>query len=353
MRSLYFLSLVFLLTHASFSFALEPVIFGPEFTFMRDTSTVEKNYLEMLKLHLIQNQPPGAAFTLGTLYENRITFISPNGWWFVYSTDSGGYEMGTKPMSFADFKRYGRDIQDAIFVTAANSGYFPALWQGGGHINIDNDIFRKNPLLLYNFVIDLLNHNELFLGIFNFDMQNQRSHSFSGDHNTYFTPRSLEQIVNQLEADVPNSGFTYEGVLFGLQQNVGRVGWSFSFRNIDERRFEIRGFRPQASMDVFLRQIELLEHRLQLLERNTTKLRYAPRVPMQVLKDDLTPPVDPQLALRAFYEYVTESGLLWKDHRDYLWPQWTTGGELAKFETSDWFIHKEGARCVRLLTPQH
>jgi hypothetical protein len=45
----------------------------------------------------------------------------------------------------------------------------------------------------------------------------------------------------------------------------------------------------------------------------------------------LNPPVDPQQALQAFHQYVTESGLRWEDHQDYLWPRWISSGEVERF----------------------
>jgi hypothetical protein len=64
----------------------------------------------------------------------------------------------------------------------------------------------------------------------------------------------------------------------------------------------------------------------------------------------LQPPIDPQWALRTFYEYVTESGLEWKDHTDYLWPKWITDHEVELFESTRWFKDREAKRnCESLL----
>ena len=112
----------------------------------------------------------------------------------------------------------------------------------------------------------------------------------------------------------------------------------------DEARIEIRAVRPQASMNVFVRQIDLFQHRFDYLATLDHPIPLAPMIPVEPLKVDihkLTPPVSAQDALRAFYQYVRESGLRWRDHRDYLWPQWISGGELEKFESSPWFENQE------------
>ena len=65
-------------------------------------------------------------------------------------------------------------------------------------------------------------------------------------------------------------------------------------------------------------------------------------IPVQVItpirRDEVTrnnfliPPVDPQEALEAFHQYLTEAGEEWSDHNDYLWPRWVTDGEVENFE---------------------
>jgi hypothetical protein len=94
----------------------------------------------------------------------------------------------------------------------------------------------------------------------------------------------------------------------------------------------------------------LLEQRLRYLERFTSPLTYENRVPLERMVSQYIPPIDAQLALQSFYVYVKESGLLWKDHRDYLWPQWMSGEELEKFESSEWFRAQEQPhRCSNIL----
>lgn len=337
------------------TFALKQVLFGPEFTFSPSRAGLSTRAVwERMEKHLIKDQPEGAKFRLGAL-NGREYLTSPNGWWVSWYWDLGSVEVQTRPMTVAEFKRFRDDMHDAIFVSAANEGYFPELWRGGGHINLNVANFQENTLLYRNFIIDLLNHNELFMGIFNYDVSNA-------------TPHELVHVfhpTSRLRSDVPallevldgrlQGGASFESMTSLFKEYL--KGFSFWFFKIEQQRIEIRAVRPQASIDVWIHQIELIEARLKYLENIKTPIPYQPRVAMDAEpRDRLTPPVDPQEAMKSFYVYVRESGLPWKDHRDYLWPQWmwrqneNEPSELEKFESSEWFLNQEASvSCERHL----
>ena len=101
-------------------------------------------------------------------------------------------------------------------------------------------------------------------------------------------------------------------------------------------------------MDVWLNQIELIESRINNHLRHIDKpLPLRARVALTEALDPYVPPVDPQAALRSFYMYVNEARLDWKDHRGYVWPPWIRDGELAKFESSDFFKTRERQYSLR------
>lgn len=338
------LSLLFLFFGIQ-AFSLEPIRFGPEFTFMAFGENANiPDLVHHIINHVTVDQPVGAKFVYrrdGMHY--RETLRSPNGWMMSFYQDSGGLEVLTNPMTVADFKKYKSDIQDAIFASASVKGYFPALWQGGGHINIDVTNFEKNPMLFRNFVVDLLNHNELFMGIFEFNAEKK---SVAIPHELMSS--NISAALNMIEISRRNHSLSFHSMVETFQQFL--KGSSFAFNKIwDDRRFEIRAVRPQASMDVWIHQIELFESRLKYLERFRGPIPYAPRVPWQESSINGKPPVDPQAAMKSFYVYVRESGLKWQDHRDYLWPLWVqaqegeTQSEREKFEASEWFKAQENS----------
>ena len=341
------------------AFALKPVLFGPEFALSPSQKGLSSHAVwERMKMHLIGAQPDGAKFT-ETVRNNRLALDSPNGWWLSWYWDRGSMEVQTMPMTVEQFKHFKNDLQDAIFVSAANELYFPELWRGGGHINIDLENFRENRLLYRNFVADMLNHNELFLGIFNYDIRNATPHEAmpieDAQYNILpqlFEPQAAFDILDQqLHGEA-----SFETMTEVFKKHIR--GYSFSFYKMDKGRIELRAVRPQASMDVWIRQIELIEARLKYLEKFTTPIPYQQRV--QLLGNPWLnrslPPVHPQEALKSFYTYVTETGLKWQDHRDYLWPQWmwrqneNVPSELEIFENSVWFLNQEAkAKCERHL----
>jgi hypothetical protein len=145
-----------------------------------------------MRQHLVEGQPDGLKFKVLAL---KTGFGSPKGWSVWLQQDSGGcVEAGTNPMTVSEFKFYKDDLKDAIFVSAANAGHFPMLWQGGGHINIDLKELRKNSLLYRNFIIDLLNHNELFMGIFDYSRyEPQISHQLN-------PPVEVTRLAAELDA---------------------------------------------------------------------------------------------------------------------------------------------------------
>lgn len=289
--------------------------------------------------HLIYGQPESARFKYAMNTEGREVLTSPNGWWLSWHRDSDCVEVQTKPMTIEQFKHYKDDLQDAIFVTAANAGYFPALWQGGGHINIDITNFQNDPLLFRNFIVDLLNHNELFMGVLEFNIHRAgRPHEFESN---------IQRAVDMIDLAMRNKTVTFEKV----REEFAKVltGNSFSLQKIkEERRIEIRAVRPQTSMDTWIRQIELFEGRIQYLSTIREPIPYQPRVPWNYDRlappaERSIPPIDPQEAFKSFYIYITESGLRWQDHTDYLWPMWKSSGEVQKFEQSDWFKQQEAS----------
>lgn len=329
----------FLLTALSLvSVRAETMRFGPEFVLCNPAEKDVRVFYRHMKKHLTVDQPDGSKFTVEKPQHGHERIVSPNGWWISAYPDSGCLEVLSKPMTVEEFKRFQSDMQDAIFASGAATGFYPLLWQGGGHINIDLHVFRKDLNLYRNFIVDLLNHNELFMGIFEFNTNAGYPHELKESN--------PEKALELIERDKERGRHSFARITEHFQMNLH--GRSFSFNNFYENRFEIRAVRPQASMDVWVRQIELLEARVRYLEKIPYPIAYQPRVPWNFkVYETLKPPVDPQAALRSFYVYVTEAGLRWQDHNDYLWPMWVTlqpgqsETELQKFETSEWFLQQE------------
>lgn len=352
--------------------------FGPEFTFGPENMDAFYNRLDQ---HLLHDQPRGAKFKKISIAD----YESPNGWTIDIMPDHGVAEVRMAPMFVDEYERYAADIQDAIFVSAANEGMFPLLYQGGGHINLDVGYFEKQPpVLLRNFLVDWWNHSELALGVFSYDTHNGISLSQATG-----VRRGVARVIRQFDdGEFGSIQRTNSRTVLRFLQALNEEfhggedpfvqlwtknghrwvkDYEISFEDSTglegRRRIEIRSVRPQSSMDVWLRQISLIRDRIFYLKkrfgREPIAIEPSYQFPAHLEKKakafKLNPPIDPQEALRGFYTYLTEAGHTWSDHRDYLWPQWTikpTDGpsELARFEKSTWFKKQEtNQRCGRML----
>lgn len=375
--------LIFSTSWADIHDDIEAITFGPEFTIglssgePMDKASVKTNkykeYIDALKRHLIYNQSGSAQFTT-ELLDGRTRFLSPNGWNFLPITDRGVLEILMSPMTVADSEKFADDIQDAIFATAANVDLYPSLFMGGGHINIGIQILKKHPLLLRNFIMDSLNNSFLFSGIMNYDVHNAVPMNLVGhqyvqkylekirdfDDNHFRRPEELLKdlwaVTSQTYDPFPHSGYRNKEIAFSFHNTHSRV-------KEEHKRIEIRAVRPQASFYVWIAQIRLLKNRLHYLSQFNEPIAFNPRLPFinyqnetEISDDEIyNPPYPAQIALRAFYNYVTESGEVWEAHRNYVWPKWvkdyeTGESELEKFESSEWFREQQKNRgCKEFL----
>lgn len=337
---------LFLILFSQLTWSLE-IQFGPEFTFGKlDGSKPDLQLvIGRMRRHLVNGQPRGAKFRYYPSKTGTARFQSPNGWSFTVTEDSGVIEVLMKPMTVEMYDQHKDDIQDAIFASAANVDHFPLKWHGGGHINFNYQIFKEDPLLFRNFVVDSFNHNELFMGIFGYDTHNALSWNIH--------QRKLEKFRDVIASfDQGNYQFQLSSFVDDLIDSLNRLTFVKDFDWDDRRlikehainlevtsegRVEIRAVRPQVSAEMWVRQIRLIRNRLVYLKNLSRPLEIKPIVAMEKIdfvKHLLEPPVDPQEALRSFYVYLTESGEKWQDHTDYLWPKWIETGEVQKFERS-------------------
>lgn len=339
------------------------IVFGPEFTFgYIDGSPGDPLFVQkQMLVHLVRGQPEAAKFNRVELKNDAVRFESPNGWDATVSKDPGVVEVQMSPMSVENFEKYKDDIQDAIFASAANTDQWPLLWQGGGHINLSVEAFRFEPLLLRNFIVDLYNHNELFMGVLGYDTHSALSWNMHPQKRERF-----QQVLD--EFDRGNFEFGFGGFTQAVNNVLNKPGlkpeflwesvrltkeYAVNFEEIVNGRLELRAVRPQASMDVWVRQIRLIRNRLLYLQKLGRPLAIDQKVAVQSVDEEkhlLEPPVEAQAAMRAFYTYATEAGERWQDHRDYLWPKWGWDGEIEKFENSRWFKQQESHKsCEKRL----
>ncbi|RME18331.1 MAG: hypothetical protein D6797_00640 [Bdellovibrio sp.] len=370
------------------SWANDPpeLLFGPEFTFssIKDNWKKEEalmDYLNYLEKKLIEEAPEGRKFSHPPGGPKRI-FISPDGWSFNVTTDLGVIEVKMPPMTAEDYMKYESDIQKAIFDSAYNVGMIPLLFLGGGHISIGLDYFKNDLLLLRNFIVDFINHNELSMGILNYDTNNALPLWLFPEHQIQKTQQFLNTIDplianNQLAPSLivlpheerelnipiqhmdPTEKRMYVRLLYPLKAALTNgprdafcKPWDTEMRgkrvainlkiesnhHLHEKRIEIRSIRPQYNMRDFILLITLLKKRIEYLKNISKPIPLKINVPLlksttySPRKYLLRPPIPPQKALAAFYQYLKETGLQWENYRHFVWPKWQFNGQLEKFE---------------------
>jgi hypothetical protein len=352
----------------------EGPLFGPEFTFFGpSTFDPSGKYLNLgisplnkfgwaAERHLVKGQPEGAQFTMirGVSY---FEFASPNKWRFTASTDSGVIEVKMLPMTVSGYEHFQSDIQDAIFVTAANQELFPGLFLGGGHINMDAKYLLRRPLLMRNFLADLLvNHVELFMGIFGYDTNNSLPQIMASEDMYSVIKGAFDQFDSVPSPTAAHIEVLYKTIsdrLHGAIRDPYEIYWEdpidrgsnprnrkFVAVNLlhlfdeDAARLELRAVRAQTSMDVWIRQIRLLRNRLRYLSTFHRPIPIKLHFDLSGLPKlggtataahAMQPPISAAQALEHFRSFVEESGERLEDHLDYVWPKWITDGDVARY----------------------
>jgi len=264
--------------------------------------------------------------TLEDKYENiSHRVIYTDGWWFQIGTDPMVVEIQTKPSTVAELKSLRNRIQNDIFGTAGQAGLFTAgkimdrLWAAGHiHMGVDS-AFNGNPVLFRNFFADYSNHSELAYGIFAQDATNApplailptEKQSKAKEILALFDAGKIKQIP-ALAKRILKEVYDVTTVHLGNPQkfqayNFTRIG-NKQFPE-DEQTVETRGIGPQESADDFIAEAELIERRLEYVDRQ------GGQIPLD-LKDPRT--MNAFEKVSKFYEYVTQSRLPFTYYRKFI-----------------------------------
>lgn len=202
----------------------------------------------------------------------RVTY--PDGFWYQVGMDQGVLEVQAKPGTRADFAARQSLMQKDIFDLARKLGLNPHERLGGGHLNFGlADTFGNDAKLFRDFVVDQANHPELNLGILGGHPGNSPTMaelSPEGQH-------ALRRLVEDFDRK-PFDIYTFAQRLESEVYISNPLGW----KNLDayqnfrvsavnrhlpagQQRAEVRGIRPQKSMEEFLLECELYERRLEFL----------------------------------------------------------------------------------------
>lgn len=306
----------------------------------------KNEYLSLLKKTLIEDRkkkekfsgealdiPFSNAHFLGGNNANWPKFRSPDGWEFKLTLGRQVLRVPLSPMTIEQTRRFQADIQTAIFDTAAKVDLLPSDEFGRGDLTFDTQIFNGDLFLARNFVVDFWNHNELAMGILGYNTEEALPIWLNSDTGI----DSIRQILNQVDdGRYPN---TSEGIalffadLSKAQETSSDASGEKLTRgnydlNFEERgKLRIQSIRAQKDVEQWIRQIELIENRIRYLRKIDKPVTFSPRVRVRPTQDRApkasnTPPIDQNLAIDSFRQYVVESGLPWEIYRAYLPTSW-------------------------------
>lgn len=229
----------------------------------------------------------------------------PDGWWFQLTTDPGVIEAQAKPSTLGEMVAHRNDLRFDLFGEAAKHKLFadPTSAGGGGHINIGvQSAFGDDVLLFRNFIVDMVNHHELFQGILENDLVSAPTLVDKG-------PEALElfrRVIAQFDSG--ELGHTIRDLAATIEDAVyaGEVKYqSISLTSIVDpnvpanlARVELRGVRAQANMEQFFWELRLFDRRLKHLRGLDEPLPVEPFAPL----------TDAQ-KLRRFNNFLVETGL--------------------------------------------
>lgn len=233
----------------------------------------------------------------------------PDGNWFQLSTDNTAVEIQMKPMNLSEIEKFKPILQRDMFDIAHTIDLHKPRVEvlSGGHINIGfSQVFKENPLLLRNFIVDQINHSELYGGIFLKDPISAKS-IYKKDKEFHYIQDIIEQFdrgeIKSSQELALNLSYVLKGDKFIDLQTIVREDFP-----MDQKRIEMRAHRSQKTANEFHKIVKLYEGRINYLKELTTPLNLRP-IPISY---------DPKIQLSHFKTYVTESGFDLENFREIL-----------------------------------
>lgn len=247
--------------------------------------------------------------------------------WFELHRDPWVIEVTMKPMDGEVLSKEPLKslIQETIWGSARSIGLVPQDRIGGGHVHLDiGTHFENDPLLFRNFVVDLVNHPELFMGGLSLDLLNAPPLAIQSEaqrgafenllHRFDKGGMSISEFKARLAAEVYTE--TYMSQIPHPRHNPSK----YQVANVNHQEsLEIRGVRPQESFEYFLLVTELFQSRIRFLKRIHGPIPYERKnfsdlVSHQTIRAKQTYDVQvPAEKIRAALKnYIEQSGLSWK-----------------------------------------
>lgn len=208
-----------------------------------------------------------------------------DGFWYSVGIDTGVLEISAQPNTIAGFRALKDRMQADIFEVAKSIGLAPHERLGQGHMNIGiKSAFGEDAQLFRNFLVDTANHPELHQGVLGVHLGNSPTLTLLGEK----PQKAMAQVIQEFDR-APTDMYALSRRIESQVYTVNPFRWdppsyyqNHRLESVDPKlpeeaqRLEVRGVRPQKSMDEFLLQCELFENWLDHLKR------YGKNVPLRI-----------------------------------------------------------------------
>lgn len=246
----------------------------------------------------------------------RVTY--KDGWYFEVGIDMCVIETQTKPGRIADFVFNKERLETDLWKVAESLDLRPHHRAGQGHVHIGLSAFNHDPILLRNFFADYSNHPELAFGALGNHLGNSPPIAALKPEQRAGLTKALSEFDSLNKKSIPGFVKLIDQNVYTASTNAKWDGANYyhAIRLQRAKRInkastvEIRAFRPQATADEFILQIELIQARINFLKDQ----------PLVAYRDTGRYEYTPQEIVNSFNRYVTEAGLNWEKYKVLLPP---------------------------------
>lgn len=249
--------------------------------------------------------------------------------WFEISHDPWVLEVTASAMDKKSFSQHSGLFQKLIWDSAKKIGLNPHSRVGGGHIHLEiKSFFGEDRNLFRNFLVDLANHPELFLGALGFDLLNappvavlfgKQKQNFEGILAEFDKgSMNINKLMAQINSEVYNETF-YDH--YPHQQHNPEKYQAVNL--LHDKTIELRGINPQQSAHIHFLLLQLFEARIEYLKKQTGLIPYKKKDYSSMVNSHTvrgmefhSSSIDPIFIEQKARSYIQESGLKWSDYSD-------------------------------------
>lgn len=316
--------------HATPVEAGSDLIYGPEWTFtaknLMDSESAQQRYLKaVLELLLKENKKQNEfkSIEADRTHTDSIRLTMWDGTQINVGTDPGVLEVQVSPLSLKQWKKKSKIFQKYIFDVMKNVGLKPHEREGAGHVNIGLQYFDSRPELVERFIIDYLNHpgvgvvfNSLSANLEDAPSIEQYAMQNKFEFDDFEELKSDAKDSRLLPVrEFKNNKHNWRSLFNYLSEKytaIGLRGYSYVSETVlPTGRLEMRQFRPQQTMDEYVKILEMFEARIKYLEKQKGR----PALETGSIKDGW-------VFLGQFADYIEDVGLNLKDYKSLMPKVW-------------------------------